>query len=414
MTQSRTTVIFYWFILAIVIFFYGFESLLRSAPDSLSKLGYGLSNGLSGNEKDSITGLIKSYYYFSYVPLQLIAGPMVDRYGVRHVLIASTLLLFIGLILSGFASPSYSYLIYTGRFLIGAGSAFAFVCVITTATYLVPNDINFASGLSSGVGLLFASYIGVEVIQIINSIQSFFILSIVICMILLILILMFVKIPKARQESIQCWPQILKAYLHLFKSLNIWVIGIIGAILFLPIILFSDFGNNVIPMLFQYEGTSQEVSDFIKIMKSTLAVGFIVGSPLIGFLSKNHDRARLMITFSCLLSCIVFSLFTFHIIPGFIAQGFMVFVLGLLISAEILVFPLASSTVPSNLTGSAVACANFFVMIPGLLGQTIQTRLAEASSDNTFILIMPIILLLAFLMSFFIKSNKGTQSATTN
>ena len=286
--------------------------------------------------------------------------------------------------------------------------------MITTATYLVPDDINFASGLSSGVGLLFASYIGVEVIQIINSIQSFFILSIVICVILLILILAFVKIPKAKRENIQSWPQILKAYYQLFKSLNIWVIGIIGAVLFLPIILFSDFGNNVIPMLFQYEGTSQEVADFIKIMKSTLAVGFIVGSPLIGFLSKTHDRARLIITISCLLSSIVFSCFTFHIIPGIIAQGFMVFVLGLLISAEILVFPLASSTVPANLTGSAVACANFFVMIPGLLGQTIQTRLAEVSTDNTFILIMPIILLIAFLMSFFIKSNKGTQSATTN
>ena len=100
MTQTKSTAIFYWFILGIVIFFYGFESLLRSAPDSLSKLGYGLSSGLSGSQKDSITGLIKSYYYFSYVPLQLIAGPMVDRYGVRFVLVVSTLLLFIGLILS--------------------------------------------------------------------------------------------------------------------------------------------------------------------------------------------------------------------------------------------------------------------------------------------------------------------------
>ena len=125
--------------------FYGFESLLRSAPDSLSKLGYGLSSGLSGSQKDLITGLIKSYYYFFVCTFATYSGTNGGPIWRQACPGSFYSLLFIGL-LSGFASPDYSYLIYGGRFLIGAGSAFAFVCVITTATYLVPDDINFASG----------------------------------------------------------------------------------------------------------------------------------------------------------------------------------------------------------------------------------------------------------------------------
>lgn len=412
MSQQTSKAFLYWFILGIVIFFYGFESLLRSIPNAFAhaNLKYGSHSGTPSDLANIITGNIKSYYYYSYVPLQLIAGPMVDRYGVRSVLLISTLLLFIGVAFSGFATPDQTYLIYAGRFLIGAGSAFAFVCVITTATHLVPNDINFASGLSSGVGLLFSSYVGLQLMEVLSSIQSFFVLALAISALILILIFCFVRIPQLPEQEIQTWSAIIKGYLQLFKSLNLWLIGIIGAVLFLPIILFTEYGNTLIPNLFMFTGSESEMKSFITLIATTLSVGFIVGSPLVGWMSKSPHKSRILLTFGSLASCIIVSFLTFHFVSGTFLQAFMVFVLGLCISVEILVFPLASSTVSRGLTGSAVACVNFFVMIPGMLGKFIQTRVG----DDSFILILPIFLLIVFLLSFFIKLKQDENNVTTS
>src|SRR5271155_5673726 len=127
--------------------FYFMEYAVRSAPSVMLpelRAAFGLNTaGLS-----SLIGL----YYYSYAAFAIVAGAAVDRWGAKYTISAGVLILAIGTATFG---ASMTWIAGVGRFLQGAGAAFAFVAAVYLAARGLPaRYLATAIGVTQCVGML--------------------------------------------------------------------------------------------------------------------------------------------------------------------------------------------------------------------------------------------------------------------
>ena len=132
-TRRRRVGIFPWIVCGLGALFYTYEYLLRISPSVMSSelmAAYGITAGAFGN--------LMAIYYYAYTPMQLPVGMLMDRYGPRRILTAACAACAVGSYL--FASSGHLSVAGVGRFLVGFGSAFAFVGVLKLATIWLPKE----------------------------------------------------------------------------------------------------------------------------------------------------------------------------------------------------------------------------------------------------------------------------------
>ena len=121
------SVVLPWVICGLGALFYCYEYLLRISPSvMMSDLmqAYHINATVFGN--------LAAFYYYAYTPMQLPVGILMDRYGPRRLLTFACLACALGSYL--FAHAFHIELAQIGRFMVGFGSAFAFVGVLKLAT----------------------------------------------------------------------------------------------------------------------------------------------------------------------------------------------------------------------------------------------------------------------------------------
>ena len=135
-------------IVTLAAVFYCYEYLLRVAP---SVMNAELMQHYQIN--DFQLGSLTAYYYYIYAPMQLPVGLLVDRYGPKRLMIGACLSCAVGAYL--FVCSDILLIAKLGRFLVGLGSAFAFVGVLKLATmYLPKNHFAVVSGTTMALGQL--------------------------------------------------------------------------------------------------------------------------------------------------------------------------------------------------------------------------------------------------------------------
>ncbi len=98
-------------------------------------------------------GLLTALYYYAYTPMQLVVGVIIDSYGTRAVITLAVLLCSIGSLI--FSTVHSIYFAGIGRFLIGFGSAFAFVAVLKlVAVWLPKRHFAFFAGFATALGMV--------------------------------------------------------------------------------------------------------------------------------------------------------------------------------------------------------------------------------------------------------------------
>src|SRR3990167_10686876 len=128
--------------------YYCYEYLLRIAP-SVMETPLREHFGLSATG----FGILSASYYYAYVPLQVPVGVLLDRYGPKLLLSAACAICVFGSFM--FSSTHLFWVAFMGRFLVGFGSAFAFVGVLKLATIWLPEDkLGMVAGLASALGTI--------------------------------------------------------------------------------------------------------------------------------------------------------------------------------------------------------------------------------------------------------------------
>jgi MFS family permease len=406
-----------WFICALGALFYAYEYLLRIMPSAME----GVLRSHFGLTATGF-GLLSVSYYYAYVPLQLPVGMMMDRFGPKRLLTFACALCVVG---TYFFAMTNSVMVSTiGRFLVGAGSAFAFVGVLKLATIWLPeNQLGMVAGMTSALGTVgamlgdngIASCVHAWGWQNTSLYAAFFGIG-------LIFFLWFgISDHTADNKSGGTIDNFKKNFIDLFiilKEKQIWINGLFGCLVYLPTTVFAELWG--IPYLINAHGLSPASAGFAN---SVLFFGFMIGAPLMGMFSDRIGRRKLPMCYGAVGAAIVMSIIIYHPHLSQVAVYGLMFLLGMLYCVQTLVFAVGRELSPREAGGTAIAITNMIVMLGAILLQpfvgslldisanmhnTGAIQIAEHTSytvaDYRFAMsIIPIGIIFAAILTFFIK-----------
>lgn len=406
-----------WMICFVGMLFYCFNYFLRSSPSVMQ-------NELS--QSFHITayqfGLLTSAYYWGYTPMQIPAGMFYDRFGVRFVLCAASVLATIGVAI--FVSTNSFIVAWAGRFMIGLGCAFAYIGILKLASVWLPaNRFAIVAGLATAAGMSCGALTQIYITHVVGSVGYKEALSpaIVVGILLSILIVTFVKDRPRNQMSAAHEMQapinrnqLFNALRIIFTNPQMWLIGTIGCLLYLPASVFLDaYSKQYLITVFHI--TAQQAA----LVATLTFIGWIISGPIIGAFSDLIKRRCLPLTitgfFAATLLCVVFYVPNVLNLSGLYAIFFFI---GFCCGAHPLCFPLGKENNPIQISGTAVAVTNMLIMLGGNIFPPIVGKLLDlhsttlgadglpsyTASDYTFALsVIPLGVALGIFLSIFLK-----------
>lgn len=411
-----------WIIWSIAGLFYFYEIILRMLPGTMPTE---LMNIFHVNATQ--LGVFTASYYLSYTLMQIPAGLIVDRFSVRRTLLFAT-----SLCISGFALVHMSdYLGFAeaGRFIIGFGSAFAYVSALKVASIWLPkNHFGLASCIVDSIGMIgaiFTDYVLVR-INISSGYQSSVMLLLVTgALVALLIFFIFSDAPEDKEETLaesvyrSDHTNILEKLITISKNPQIWLIGIVGLLFYLPSSVLGDvWGLPYLHHVYKLDKTQTSL-----IMVSFFAGWTIVG-PFLGAISDKLQKRCMPVILTILLDAILFSIVIFtpklsgHILSFEILLAIFFFI-GVATGTHPLVFALAKENYRIQIAGTVIAFTNTLIMLGGLLFQPLVGYLLDLhhgsvglsytiqqynANDYTFALsIIPISLIICIILMLFIK-----------
>lgn len=335
-----------WLLVAV---YYFYQYALRSAPSvMMPQLSEAL--GLSALGVASVVGL----FYYGYSPFSLVAGAAMDRLGPRRVLPIAAAVVGVGALL--FATGR-SEAASAGRVLQGAGGVFALVGAIYIATKNFPASRaatligatqmfgmaggaagQFAVGPMIGRGLAWDRFwIGAGIAGLGMG------------------ALLLIFLPKEdRTEQPGSWlSDAVGPFRVVFRNPQSILCGLIAGLLFIPTTIFDMiWGVRYLQEAHGFDYASA-------VMRSaTVPFGWIIGCPLLGFISDRLGRRKPVITGGAvvLLSCLAWILFGCRgVLPPY-AIGL---VAGLASGAAMLPYTVIKEANPPQFGGTATGVVNF-------------------------------------------------------
>lgn len=379
---TKKSLILPWIVCGLGALFYCYEYLLRIAPSVMMgdlMQAYHINATIFGN--------LAAFYYYAYTPMQIPVGVLMDRFGPRRLLTFACLACAIGSYL--FAHALFLSLAQIGRFLVGFGSAFAFVGVLKLATiWLPPKRFAMIAGLTTSLGMIGGMVGDIYLTSLVNQIgwRATVSLSAVAGVILAIGLFLIVRDRRDHQESaIQHHENteikhVLLGMVQIFKKPQIWFCGLVGCFLYLSLTAFAELWG--IPYLKAAHGlTSQQAAISI----SMVFLGWTFGGPLAGWISDTIGRRLLPVIMGSLLGGIMITLLLYLPSLSLLSINIILFLFGLSASAQVIIFAIARESCPANLAASALAVVNMMVMLGGVLFQPLTGYFLDLSWTGSLV-----------------------------
>lgn len=410
-----------WLVCGIGALYYAYEYLLRIAPSAMEiplRHHFGLTaTGF---------GLLSSIYYYAYVPMQLPVGVLMDRFGPRRLLTVACCICVIGTFM--FSGTNVFSVALMGRLLIGIGSAFAYVGVLKLATiWLAEDKLAMVAGITAALGTV-GAMLGDNLISaaVMNGGWQQTIMWTGFFGIFLVFIIWFgIHDHKRDAESggtISSFKLNLVDLGIILRNKQIWINGMFGCLVYLPTTVFAELWG--IPYLQHAHGLSESDAGFAN---SLLFFGFMIGAPLMGFVSDKLKRRKPPMLLGATGAAIIMMVILYFPDLKLNTLNTLMFTLGLFYSVQAIVFAVGRELSPNEAAGTAIAVTNMLVMIGAMFLQPLVGRLLDWSvvlrsskegvktlaldinrlytaADYQFaISIIPIGIVIAAILTFFIK-----------
>ncbi len=353
-----------WVVCALGALFYSYEYLLRMSPSVMAENLMRFYH-LTGAQFGYLSG---SYYYYSYVIMQILVGVMMDRYGPRRLLTFACFMCAIGAYL--FACSDYLVVAMIGRFMIGMGSAFAFVGAAKLATiWLKPQYFALMSGIIFCLGMIGAAF-GDVVLRVIVDTQGWqtAMVSAAVAGVVLSLILWTTVRdvnPYFKNEHFHhttSLSDMLSGLKQAFKNRQIWLCGMIGCLLYLFLSAFAELWGPA--YLAQAHGIDRVHAANAN---SMVFIGCAIGAPIWGLISDFLALRRAPIIFAATAAIIAFCVLIYAQHLSLVAIYITLFLFGFFSSVQILVFAIAREVTSIRISGTAIGLVNMLVMIGGII-----------------------------------------------
>ncbi len=362
-----------WLICGLGAIFYSYEYFLRISPSVME-------TSLREHFNLSATGfgLLSAYYHYAYVPMQLPVGVLMDRFGPRRLLTVACLVCVIGTFM--FADTFLFVVAAAGRFLVGLGSAFAFVGVLKLATLWLPeNKLGMVAGMATALGTI-GAMIGDNLLgQMVTMMgwQTTVNFTAIFGVGLIFVLWFGIRDHQRHQKHSGTVHSLKKNMIDLaliMRNKQIWINGAYGCLVYLPTTVFAELWG--IPYLRHAQGLS--LSD-ASLCNSILFLGFTIGAPTMGYISDKIKRRKLPMLMGASGAAIIMMIILY--VPGLTLTNLnvLLFLLGLLYSVQSIVFAVGREVSPNEAAGTAIAMTNMIVMLGAMLLQPLVGRLLDWS-----------------------------------
>lgn len=351
-----------WVVCTFAALFYCYEFLLRIQPGVMvPQLMHNFQIDASG------LGILSAMYYWAYTPLQAIVGLVTDYYGPRRVLIGAIFLCIVGSLFFGLTHNLY--VAAFGRFLTGFGSAFAFIGVLKLASMWLPhNRFALFAGITTALGMLGAITGDIDMAWAVQNFgwERVVLASVLIGAILLPLFLLFVheRDDAGLDGNELNLHQTFRGLLQVVRNRQVILSGVIGCMLYLSLSAFAVLWG----VSFVRVATHLSLVQAAEI-NSMVFFGWLVGSPLHGWLTDRIQKRRPQLIASSFAAAIVISVVLIwpHMPESLLF--ILLFLFGLFSSVEVLCFAVARDVTKLQLVATAMAIVNCLIMLGGMLVQ---------------------------------------------
>jgi MFS family permease len=346
-TQTRAFVVAW----AFTVTFYFLEYAVRSCPSvMIPELQAWFHTTALG------IGTILGVYYYTYSSMSLVAGATLDHFGAKLSIPLGVLVLGIGCLL--FSVPTV-LAGDTGRLLQGTGSAFAFTGAVYLASRGFPaRYLATAIGVTQCFGMLGGSAGQFLVGPMIEHGLSVHIVWVGLGAIILAnALLLYIATPKeqlgsqAQKDGLR---SLLQPYKDVFSNPQSYLCGAVAGLLFAP----TTIGD----MIWGVAGFQKDLQlsyHNAVATASMVPLGWVVGCPLLGWLSDRVGRRKPVIIGSAAIMILAAAQIAFRAIPIPLKIG--MFIFGIASGAAMIPYSVIKEVNPDNVKGSATGAINFLV-----------------------------------------------------
>jgi MFS family permease len=356
-----------WLLVAV---YYFYQYALRSAP-SVMMPQLTQAFGVNALGVSAIVGM----FYYGYSPFSLVAGTSMDRFGAKRIIPIGAAVVGVGALLFGTGNVAVANI---GRFLQGAGGAFALI----GAVYLITK--NFPASVAAsliGATQMFGMAGGSAGQFLVGPIikgglfwDRFWIyagcLGLVISGVLLILLPK--ETPKTTTSGSGAFATLLRSLSRVFRNPQSILCGLISGLLFIPTtILGMTWG-----VRFLQEARGREYETAVT-LAATIPLGWMIGCPLLGFISDRLGRRKPVIFGGTIMLLAVVTWVLFGN-PAILRGATVGILMGIASGAAMLPYSVIKEANPPELGGTATGVINFInFTFSALLGPVFGSRLVE-------------------------------------
>ncbi|MBM3208658.1 MAG: MFS transporter, partial [Chlamydiae bacterium] len=282
-------------------------------------------------------GHLTACYFYAYLLLQIPAGILLDKFGPRKTTSVAILLCAIGCFI--FSRADTFFMAGVGRFLTGAGAAFAAInCLKLINNWFAQRQFAFMAGLMMTMAMSGAVGGQAPLSAFIEKMDWRHAMEIISMSGFGLALLFWFVVRDHSPNMILSYKKssnisLVDSLKQVLKNTQCWWLSVYSGFAFAPVMVFGGLWG--VSFLSQSFKISQH---FSAQMVSLIFIGFAVGAPIFGWLSDKLGRRCTVMYWGTLLAFLTISLVIYCPIQSIYILGFLLFVFGFSISSFLLCF----------------------------------------------------------------------------
>lgn len=330
-------------------------------------------------------GNLAACYFYAYLLLQIPAGLLLDKFGPRKTTTIAITICALGSYV--FAKADTIFMAGFGRFLTGAGAAFAAVnCLKLIANWFPLRHFAFMTGLMMTIAMLGAVGGQAPLAAFIDKMEWRSALSYIGDLGIILAIIFYIVVRDRSSENAKdlhlapVKTPLLKSLKGILKNSQSWWLSVYSGFAFAPVMVFGGlWGVSFVSSSFQL---SHNISAQ---MVSLIFIGFAIGAPVLGWLSDRVGSRKAIMFWGTVIGLLSISAVIYIPHLALFTLAFLLMLFGFSISSFLLCFTMIKEIHTPILAATAIGFMNAFDALLGALSDPLTGKFLDITWDGNLV-----------------------------